>query len=460
MRKGLVLLGAIAVVIAWPASASGSVPADSWPTYLGAPDHSSASDSTGITAANLSTLHVRYSRTMGVLQASPTVYANRIYLGSLNGNFYAINLSTNALIWKRFLGKLPAATCSSRGITSTATVAPDPVTGALTLYVGGGDGYLYALNAADGSVVWKTVVGSPPSATQNDYYNWSSPAVYNGKVYDGVSSQCDNPFVPGGVMAYDQATGQLTNSYMAMPDGYAGGGVWTSVAIENGSVWATIGSTYATPYPQGDSYSIVSLDAATLARQGIWTVPNTSRGFDADFGASPTMFTATLDETVTRMIGACDKNGFFYAFRADDVGGGPVWSYKIGKGQGGAGAKACLDAAIWDGSHLFIGGNATTIQGILYNGSMRELDPSTGQVIWETGLPANILGTPSINAAGVIAASTYDLSSGATNGTYLIDAATGTILNTLVHAAAFPQPVFVGSNLIVATQSKLMVYSP
>jgi hypothetical protein len=83
---------------------------------------------------------------------------------------------------------------------------------------------------------------------------------------------------------------------------------------------------------------------------------------------------------------------------------------------------------------------------------MRQLDPATGQIIWEVGLPSNVLGTPSVNAAGVIAASTFDLASGATNGTYLIDAATGTILNTLVHGPAFPQPVFVGSYLVVATQ--------
>jgi outer membrane protein assembly factor BamB len=83
---------------------------------------------------------------------------------------------------------------------------------------------------------------------------------------------------------------------------------------------------------------------------------------------------------------------------------------------------------------------------------MRQLDPATGQIIWEVGLPSNVLGTPSVKAAGVIAASTFDLASGATNGTYLIDAATGTILNTLGHGPAFPQPVFVGSYLVVATQ--------
>ena len=92
---------------------------------------------------------------------------------------------------------------------------------------------------------------------------------------------------------------------------------------------------------------------------------------------------------------------------------------------------------------------------------MRELDPATGNVLWQTGLAANILGSPSIDGAGVIAASTYKTSTGAVNATYLIDAATGAILNTLSHSASFPQPVFVGSQLLVATQKGgVLVYGP
>ena len=82
----------------------------------------------------------------------------------------------------------------------------------------GADGFLYALKAATGAVCggawWRG-----PSATVNDYFNWSSPTVVNGHVYVGVSSQCDKPLVVGGLKEYDQATGALLSFYQTNPGG-------------------------------------------------------------------------------------------------------------------------------------------------------------------------------------------------------------------------------------------------
>jgi polyvinyl alcohol dehydrogenase (cytochrome) len=199
-----------------------------------------------------------------------------------------------------------------------------------------------------------------------------------------------------------------------------------------------------------------------LVKKESWQVPAATRGADADFGASPTLFTATLSGTSTKMVGACDKNGFFYAFRATNVAAGYVWRTQIGQGQGFSGTKACLDAAIWDGSHLFVGGPATTINGVAYGGSIAMLDPATGSVLWRTGLPSNVLGSPSANASGVIAAATYNPTTGATNATSLLDATNGNILATLQTGdSQFPQPVFAGTLLLLATQTKgLQIWSP
>ena len=46
---------------------------------------------------------------------------------------------------------------------------------------------------------------------------------------------------------------------------------------------------------------------------------------DGDFGATPTLFTASIDGKPTKLVGAVNKNGIYYAFRRGDVAAGPVW---------------------------------------------------------------------------------------------------------------------------------------
>src|SRR5262249_41511338 len=137
--------------------------------------------------------------------ASPVVSGGKVFIGSNTGVFYALNELTGTIVWSRFLGFVKKTTCNARGIIATATVAVDPVTLKPTVYVSGGDGYLFALDAAPGAIVWQQVIALQ-SPTQNDYFDWSSPTVANGKVYIGVSSQCDEPLVRAGVKSYDQAT--------------------------------------------------------------------------------------------------------------------------------------------------------------------------------------------------------------------------------------------------------------
>ena len=443
------LLGAAgALIVTSPMAGAATGPTD-WPQYLGGPDHSSLTTSSAITKANVASLHLIRSVSLGNLQASPTVVNGVAYVGSLSGNFYAVNLATGKKIWTRSLGKVPALTCSARGVTSTAAVLPDPQTGVLSVYVGGGDGFLYALNASDGTVQWKTIVGAPRSPTQNDYYNWSSPAVINGKIYDGVSSQCDIPFVRGGVQgvrpARRRAPRTRTSRCRRDRSAPACGAALPPTARPCGRQRAD----NASPVPQGESYSVLQLDASTLAENGMWTIPASERGFDADFGASPTCSPRPRrhsDADGRRL----QQERRLLRWRAANVSAGPVWKAKIGLGQGGAGAKACLAAAIWDGSHLFLGGNPVVLNGTKYEGSVAELDPSTGAIIWQTGVAGVVLGSPTMNAAGVIAASTFD--TGTQNGTYLIDSSDGTVLRKIGNGSAFAQPVMAGGYLILETK--------
>ena len=458
---GLALLGGVAQATS----------SQDWPSYLLDRTHSSASGSSSVTVANAGTLTKAWSfvaaqptmsgQPQRTFYASPTVAGNLVFIGSNTGVFYALSLSTGKVVWERFLGFQPKRTCGAIGLVSTAAVDTDPATGAEVVYVGGGDGYLYALNAVDGSVVWRSVVGQLPSPTVSDYFNWSSPAVANGKVYMGVASDCDNPFPPGGVDAFDQATGDRIATYYSVPGGGNGGGVWTSPAVSDaGDVWVTTGSGPRPPAPQGFMYSILHLDGSTLSQDDSWTVPVNQRPLDADFASSPTLFSTTLGGVQTPMVAACNKNGLLYAWQAQALASGPIWSTQVGVGTA-EGSKACLAAPIWDGQHLFYASNSTSIDGATFPGSVRELDPATGGIRWETGLGGSIEGSPSINSSGVIAAAAFSGPAGGARGTFLVDSSDGSIRAFLpTTALEFSQPVFAGSYLLLANGGVLQAYIP
>jgi outer membrane protein assembly factor BamB len=392
-----------------------------------------------------------------LLLSSPTIFGGRIYIGADTGDFYAIDEATGSVLWKQFIGFVTAKTCAARGFTSTATVARDPVTGLPTVYVAAADGYLYALKAADGTVLWKSLVVDPGIA-QNEGYNWGSPTVVSGHIYMGMSSQCDVPLIQGGLKEFDQATGDLLNTYFSVPAGSVGGSIWsTAASTRDGKfIFVTTGNS---PTGAGDSYSIVRLDGATLVKQDSWMVPN-AVGTDFDFGASPVLFKTSLGGVTTQMVAACNKNGVLYAWKAAALASGPVWTAQVS--ARGTKNKVCFPSPAYDGAHLFQGSAGSTISGTFYAGALREFDPATGTVIWETGLPAGILGPSSLNGAGVLAVPSWD-PSGAPNQVWLIDATDGSILATVStgNDLEFAQPIFAGNLLLLGSLGHgLFAYTP
>jgi len=90
---------------------------------------------------------------------------------------------------------------------------------------------------------------------------------------------------------------------------------------------------------------------------------------------------------------------------------------------------------------------------VSFAGSIRALNPATGAVVWERGLPCPVLGSPSASNTGLVAMSTY-CGNGITNHAYVVNTASGVIAKTLtLPSNAFPQPVFVDNYLLVGTRS-------
>jgi outer membrane protein assembly factor BamB len=440
-----------------------------WPSYLYGVGHSSFNNNDrAITTANASSLSLAWHFTPpgnegGVIYSSPTVYDGQIYVGSQNGDFYDLNETTGAVVWQHDIGQQTGTTCSepengAQGFASTATV--DASTGTAVVYVAAPDGYLYAWNASTGVFLWRSVVAIP-STRVNDYFNWSSPTVYDGKIYVGVASACDDPLVQGGENVYNETTGQLLATFKTTPPNDVGGSIWSSAMMSAaGNVYVTTGNGNSSGGVAGYSESVIELNPNTLAVEGHWTVPASQQIFDSDFGGSATYWTADLNGVQTPMVGASNKNGNYFALQANDLAAGPVWTDPIGSAPKVSIGTEQLTAVIWDQSSnvLFLSGNNTTIHGTSYNGSVQAVNPATGAPIWQTGLPGAVMGTPSMDAAGVLAVGTLDsaslgINTGAPDAVYLLNGLNGKIVTTVStdDTGVFAQPVMDDNYLFIDT---------
>src|SRR5262249_23605345 len=100
------------------------------------------------------------------------------------------------------------------------------------------------------------------------------------------------------------------------------------------------------------------------------------------------------------------------------------------------------------GSHLFVAANKTTINGQTYAGSIRMLDPATGNFLWERGLSGAPIGSPTLDGGGVLAVTEYSTA----GQLVLINAATGSVLRTISTGPDFGQPVFADNMILVPTR--------
>ena len=256
--------------------------------------------------------------------------------------------------------------------------------------------------------------------------------------------------------AYQQATGKKVATFYTVAKGAIGGSVWSTVAVDgSGDVYATTGNGPGLS-AKYDTDSILKLSPALklLAR---FQVPKAQITGDGDFGGSPTLFSTQIKGTTASLVGACNKNGIYYALRRSSMK--VVWTRRIGASSTGKVLAQCQSAAAFDGRFLYMAGPAATIKGKVYRGSVERINPATGAIGWHTGLPEGVLTSPAINASGVIGVGTYDNGT-APNATYLVNAANGALLKTLDHGDDFPQSAFADGWVYTAGATGLYAWGP
>jgi hypothetical protein len=282
-------------------------------------------------------------------RASPIEYNNRVYIGSGNGRMYALDANTGAVLWKF---PAPPATplrsqfvCnpSSQGIASSATITKINNTDAIifgapdtSFGTGLGEGRLFALNAVTGAVIWKSPVIAQLTGTTfgsttevHRQIGYSSPIVYEDRVFVGVADHCDNPIQKGRVISVKLADGTIDPGFSYCSTGTCadttrGGGVWSSVAVWGDAVYATTGNTrrMGTPEPvPNNGLSMLRLNRATGAVVWKFQPVPFALDNDPDWSAGPNIMGASC----TLLSVSTMKDGWTHAIDANT--GARRWTF-------------------------------------------------------------------------------------------------------------------------------------
>ena len=335
----------------------------------------------------------------GSINDQPAVVNGVSYWGSWDGLLHATS-ATGASLWTDNLGQTNDASCDP----PTAGVASSPSMGAVhdiaSVFVAGGNSRFYAVNAANGVTLWSTSLGTSPS-----HFLWSSPLIYNGSVYEGVSSFGDCPLVAGAVIQMDENTGAVEHVLHTVPPGCTGVGVWGSVMVDpaTGDLYFATGNSGGCASAEPLAESVIAVKASDLSLIGSWQIPNQPTGGDIDFGSTPTLFNATISGHSRSMLGIVNKDGVYFAFDRTNISAGPLWSLQVGNGgdcpQCGSGNIA---PSAFDGSTLYVPSGNTSINGASCLGSVRALNPATGAPLWQDCLNSGTVLAPLTVTPGVV----------------------------------------------------------
>jgi polyvinyl alcohol dehydrogenase (cytochrome) len=435
--------------------------------------------------------------TDGDVTANPAVDGDHLYFPDSAGSLYKVNRWNGALVWKRpiagytgvpgdFARATPAIAGNTLILGNQAGKLADPRGAAV-----------FGVDKRTGDAQWLTwidgAIGGPDSDGFKQRFSFitHSAIVADGKAIVGLASNEEliAGFVPkafwtwnfrGSVVALDVATGAIAWRTYMVPPGYHGAAVWGSTGAIDGKrrqVYMATGNNYMVPdevlaclngggtpvgcmSPDNHLNSIVAMDLDTGAIKwaakglsydawnvgcgldvpGVFTVPPNDncpnpKGPDWDFAQGPMLFSDTGADADVGLVGAGQKSGMFWTFRAKD--GRPVWSRQVAPGGLTGGLQW---GSATDGQNIFVAiansgltGSATT-PGVwtLKDGSMTtsggwaSLDARTGAVQWTTKDPLGSRAEAAVSGAnGVIFGCNLDQ----VNGTmYALDAKTGKVL--------------------------------
>ena len=415
--------------------ASPNHPGGDWPTYghdLANTRHQPQEKKIGrLEAATLQPAWTFSSEEVGGagdFSGTPIITGGCMYVGSNDGWVFAVNADTGKLVWKSKIkgGSINA----SVGVTDDAVIAN---------VADVGKPYVAAFDRKNGKILWKTVATKQPGS---EFY--SSPVIFDGLVFSGWSGgaaelgdESDRYRFQGGFVVVDADTGKLLKrTYTIRPpdasaddpkDDFAGGAVWASPTIDEKTKFGYVGA--GNPFrPQAEhknTNAILKIDL-DLKRP--------------TFGRIVASYKGTPDEYIP---GFSDLPCF-------DIPGNPAPYYPQGIGQCGD-----LDMDFGSSPNLWTEGDKTFVGEGQKSGIYHALNADTMKAEWTA-----LVGPPS--AVGGIVGSTAVDDSGIygpiTIGGYLwsVDAASGLPrwLVPVADGAHWGNPVSVANGVVYTVDVK------
>ena len=438
-----------------------------WPSHGYDAFNHRATEDTSIRPANAAQLTLKWDFPLGSpVSSTPTVAGDVVYASSWNGLVYALDRETGTELWSFDTEATQAS--GSLGVQSSVTVLPDG-----RVVVGDSEANVYALDGADGRLLWETSVGDPSVD-----HLWASPTVANGRVLMGVASHNDQPCTQGRMVALDVDTGAELWTTRTAPDRICeddttqgctldmdcpsgrcvgmcvgdtnvpcqldadcgengpcgdavGGGITATPATDVTGEIVYMASVGCFTSPRvGNSDRIFRLDATDGAV--VWALPD----FPTEsFGDEPFQDYGVLngpilvnDATNPQLLTA-GKDGFLRS--QDPATGAEIWTNDVGSVNGAFGGFG-----LFNGAPAFADGRIFTSLYEFGDGGpdinhAQSFDTSDGSPVWEGSIDID----PTFGSVGVgggvvfVGSSDLFLETGA-NAFYAFDAADGTWLQT------------------------------
>jgi polyvinyl alcohol dehydrogenase (cytochrome) len=372
-----------------------------------------------LTKKNIGKLVELWTAPLGLV-STVTAVNGRVYT-SASWGIAALDADTGRTLWRQ------SGTPEQSIGTSAAPTFDNGV-----LYIdNASNGYVYALDANDGHVIWSKQVETHPRSA-----GYSVPIVSGDRIFFGVSSNeeenaTDHATFKGSVVALEKATGKLAWKTPTAGDDENGCAVWSTVALDPTSktVFATTGNNYTeNAGPGSDSIFAFDMESGAVkwhvqVTQGdVYTV-NTPNSPDSDFGANPVVF----DYKGRHLVAAGQKSGNIYVFDRDS--GNEVTRRALGMGTAYIGG--IFQALSWDGRYLYTVNNTSTstsdFSEDMSDDSMSPsvlfaLEPLSLDIVWERQLPAWVWSPMTlVNDMGLLGAEKHLEAFDTANGKKLFD---------------------------------------